>query len=514
MVLTLLLSGLLACQKPVPPEVGPGTPAIGGSGILTVLHTNDMHGHFLPEPAKWLDGAPSIGGFELLDAYVSDYRAAAGEGAVLLLDGGDMLTGTPLTDEVVDGAGGGAMIQMMEAVGYDAMALGNHEFDQGYENVQAIMEAADFPVLSSNILAPGGGPAFPGQDVSVVIERAGLSIGLIGATTEGLGSLVSTTMHDKLSIESITESVAAEVERLDPLTDLLVVVSHIGVDSDRTLAASVPGIDLIVGGHSHTALVEPEQIGGTWVVQAGSYTRSLGVLTLTVADDSITAFDGALVDLLPESAPGEASAEITSLVKKYSELMASRYGEHLSDATETLGRDYNDESALGDWITDVLREATGADIAVYNAGGLRADLNAGPLTLRSIYEIFPFGNEVVTFELTGPEVVSILLGNAQAQMEGESSFTSISGASLVWRERLGAPEVVEARVGGELIDLDRTYRIATNSYVAEHAKKKLHNTAPKDQQDFGQTVMQVAAEAARQGDVEPPEMGRIQRATE
>ena len=512
MILSGLIVGLIACQKPAAPEVAAS--ASSGSGTLTVLHTNDMHGHFMPERANWIDGAPEIGGFELLDAYVRGYRTSAGEGAVLLLDGGDMLTGTPLTDEVVDGAGGGAMIQMMESVGYDAMALGNHEFDQGYDNVQALMEAADFPVLSSNILSPDGGAAFPGQDISVVVERAGLRIGLIGATTEGLGSLVSTTMHEKLSIESITESVSAEVARLDPETDLLIVVSHIGLDSDRTLAASVPGIDLIVGGHSHTYLPEPEQVGGTWVVQAGSYTRSLGVLTLTVEDDAIVGFDGELVDLLPDGAPAEPSAEIQSLVTKYADLMDERYGEDLGEAAATLGRDYNDECALGDWITDVLREATDADIAVYNAGGLRADLNAGPLTLRSIYEIFPFGNEVVTFELTGPEVLGILLSNAQAQMEKESSFTSISGASLVWRERLGAPEVVEARVGGELIDLDRTYLIATNSYVAEHAKKKLANTAPKNQQDFGQTVMQAAAEAARQGPIEPPEMGRIQRAAQ
>lgn len=504
----ILVLSLLACQKPAPPEAAPA--AAAPAGALTILHTNDLHGHFLPERASWIEGEPEIGGFELLDAWVRHTRARAGD-AFLLLDGGDMLTGTPLTDEVVDGAGGGAMIELMEAVGYDAMALGNHEFDQGYDNLQAIFDAADFPIVSSNILAPDGSPAFEGQLTSLILERNGISVGIIGATTEGLGSLVSTSMHDKLVIEPVAEAVAAEVEALDPETDLIVVLSHIGADSDRALAASVDGIDLIVGGHSHTPLT-PEQVGDTWVVQAGSYTRSVGVLELTVAEDAIASFDGALVDMLPEAAPGEPGEEVSALVGKWRKVLDDRYGEVLGEAAVTLGRSYNDECALGNWITDVLRQHTGADIAVYNAGGLRADLRQGEVSLRSVYEVFPFGNEVVTFELSGPEVLGILLGNAQAQLGGESSYTSISGAELTWRERLGAPEVVEARVGGQPIDLDRSYRVATNSYVAEHARRKLHNTAPKNLEGEGTTVMEVAAEAARGGTIEAPDMGRVRRA--
>jgi 5'-nucleotidase/UDP-sugar diphosphatase len=506
LVLTWLALGP-ACKKPVAPPPA----AEAASGALTILHTNDLHGHYLPERADWLEGQPEIGGFVMLDAWVRALRAERGD-AVLLLDGGDLLTGTPLTDIVVDGAGGGAMVQLMEEVGYDAAALGNHEFDQGYDNVQAIIDAADFPVLSSNIRAPSGGPAFDGLLPSVVLESNGIKVGVIGATTEGLGSLVSTSMHDKLVIQPVSEAVSAEVQRLDPETDLIVVLSHIGLDADRALAAAVPGIDLIVGGHSHTYLPEPEKVGDTWVVQAGSYTRSIGVLELTVADDAIATFDGRLIDMIPEAAPGAPGEAVVELVEGWQEEIEATYGEVLGEASATLGRDYNDECALGDWITDVLREATGADVAVYNAGGLRADLNAGPLTLRSIFEIFPFGNQVVTFDLTGPEVLSVLMGNAQAQLEGESSYTSISGATLVWRERMGVPEVVEARVGGEPLDLDRSYRVATNSYVAEHARKKLHNTEPKDLKALGRTVMEVAAEAARQGPVQTPEGGRVTRA--
>ncbi len=501
----ILLLSLLACQKPAPPAAPGAAPA----GALTILHTNDMHGHFLPERASWIEGEPEIGGIELLDAWVRDARARAG-GASLLLDGGDMLTGTPLTDEVVDGAGGGAMIELMEAVGYEAMALGNHEFDQGYDNLQAIVDAADFPIVSANIRAPDGSPAFRGQLPSIVLERGGISVGIIGATTEGLGSLVSTSMHDELVIQPVAEAVAAEIEALDPETDLIVVLSHIGVDSDRELARAVDGIDLIVGGHSHTAM-EPEQVGDTWIVQAGSYTRSLGVLELVVADDGIASFSGELVDMLPEAAPGAPGPEVAALAGRWRETLDARYGEVLGAASATLGRSYTDECALGNWITDVLRQRTGADIAVYNAGGLRADLLEGALSLRAIYEVFPFGNEVVTFELSGPEVLGILLGNAQAQLGGESSYTSISGAELTWREHLGAPEVVEARVGGQPIDLSRSYVVATNSYVAEHARKKLHNSHPEHLAGAGITVMEAAAEAARGGTIEPPDMGRIRR---
>ena len=492
--------------KATPPSTGGESLSVPGT--LTVLHTNDLHGHFLPERADWIEGEPEIGGFEMIDAWVSSIRVERGADAVLLLDGGDIITGTPLTDFVVDGAGGGAMLEFMEAVGYDAMALGNHEFDQGFDNLQALITAADFHVLSANVRGPDGAPAFEGLLPSTVIERNGVRIGLIGATTEGLAGLVSPEDNARLQTLSVIDAVSAEVGVLDERTDLLIAVTHIGLEADRALAEAVEGLDLIVGGHSHTRLPEPEKVGDTWVVQAGNHGQNLGVLELQVSNDRVTSFDGGLVALDPDQAPGPPGQTVDALVESYQRKIEEFYGQVIGEAPVSLRRSYTKEETLGRWITDVLREATGAEVAIYNAGGLRADLSAGDITLRDVYEIFPFGNQVVTMELSGAEVLGVLLTNARAAHSGEGSFNPISGAVIQWREWLDVAEAVEVTIAGEPLDPARTYTVATNSYLADQAVRKLSGATPEAVEPLGQTVFEVASEAARAGPVVAPDDAR------
>jgi 5'-nucleotidase/UDP-sugar diphosphatase len=475
-----------------------------GPRTLTVLHTNDLHGHFLPERAAWIDGEPKIGGFAALDSWVQATEKAHGQGNVLMLDGGDLLTGTPLTDIEVRGTLGGAMLEFMELVGYDAWVVGNHEFDKGFENAAKLVLA----VLSTNLDNQEGGNAMPGLKDSVVFERAGLKIGVIGATTMGLGHLASAETMSQIQLSPLVESVQAEIDRLDPETDLLVVLSHIGLDADRRLADKVKGLDLIVGGHSHTHLSEPEQVNGTWIVQAGSYGRSVGQVTLTVENDAISSFSGEVVDLVAEVVPEKVRPEMAELVAHYSSQITSEYGQVISNAKATLGRSYHYESDLGNWITDVLREAGKSHVALYNVGGIRADLVAGEVTVGSIYEIFPFGNQVVTFELTGTEVLGVLLDNARTTLERDHGCIQLSGANMVWQERMGAPEAVEITVGGEPFDPDAIYTVTSNSYVAEQADRYLSGASPKNLKGLEQTVFDVALAAAKAGPIEAPPKGR------
>jgi 5'-nucleotidase / UDP-sugar diphosphatase len=500
---------LVACQKPA---IVPDAPEGLAPGQLLLLHTNDLHGHFLPGQAKWLDGQPEIGGMLELDAWVRGLEAEHSPEDVLLLDGGDLLSGTPLTDILVRGARGGAMLEFMELVGYDAWVVGNHEFDKGYDNIATLVAESSIPVVSANLDAPdGSGPAIPGLRDSVVRLVNGLKVGIIGATTEGLGHLASPETMAHIDLRPVVESVAAEAARLSPEVDLLVALTHIGLDADRALAQAVPELDLIVGGHSHTRLEDAVMEGETVIVQAGDYGKAFGMLRLTVGDDGLESFDYGLVDLVPGTAPGAPSAEMTALVEGYQARVDADYGQAISDAPRSLGRNYSAESDMGNWTSDVVRHATGVEVGLYNTGGIRADIVAGPITKMDLFEVFPFGNQVVTFELTGAELLSILLGNAIVTSEGEGGLIPVSGATVKWREVLGAPELVEILVAGEPLDPDRVYRCASNSYVVEQAERYLRGASPQHPEAFGKTIFEVAVEAASLGPIEAPSDPRIVR---
>ncbi len=528
MIVSSILAGCVSVMSPVSSSGDQGlveeevSPAIAveveqlAPNELIILHTNDLHGHFLPERASWIEGEPAIGGFIAIDHYVSEAESRFGESNVLLLDGGDILTGTPLTDMVVRGSQGGAMMEFMEAVGYDAWVVGNHEFDKGFENISRLIADSKIPVLSSNLQGlEGGVTAMEGLLPSVVLSTGTLRVGVIGATTMGLGHLASAETMSNIHLADISETVAAEIARLDADTDLLVVLSHIGLDSDQWLAENVSGIDLIVGGHSHTHLDEPLNVNGTWIVQAGSYGRSIGELRIAVESDQISSFSGSLNDL-PEVSTGETvdgamESEVARLTEQYRLAIESEYGQVIGEATGTFSRDYNHESSLGMWVTDVLRETTGADIGLYNAGGIRSDIVAGPLTPNDIFTVFPFSNQVVTFDITGAELMAMFVQNAHAAAFEDRGAIQMSGAHVIWDLRMGAPEIVSATVGGELIDVDALYSIATNSYMHDQADRYIAGAVPINLRPLGSTVFEVVLARILEGVITPPVQARFVR---
>ena len=507
----MLFSLLLACPHPVAPSPADPESTALAANELVILHTNDLHGHFLPERAKWLEGEPKIGGFQAIDAWARAAEKRWGEERVLLLDGGDLLTGTPLTDLTVRGFQGGAMLEFLEAAHYDAWAVGNHEFDKGFENTQAMISASKVPALSSNLLSPEGGPALEDLQASTVLDADGIRVGIIGATTVGLSHLASAATMSRIQLIAPEEAVQAEIDKLDEVTDLLVVVSHLGLDADRRLAENVTGLDVIVGGHSHTPMAAEEVVNGVRIVQAGSYGRNLGQMRLSIENDAVSEFTWRLIDLKPEDAPGEASQAVQELVSNYAGKLEAEFGQVVGRATEALGRSYRGTNSMGNWITDVLRESTGANLAVYNAGGIRSDLAAGPITKGDLFQIFPFSNAVVTFEITGSELLGILLGNAASEVDGGHGSMQISGASMTWRVKMGVAEAVDIQVDGLPFDPDALYTVATNTYVLEQAAKYLPGSIPKNVKASSVNVFDVALEAVKAGPVSANSAQRMKR---
>jgi 5'-nucleotidase / UDP-sugar diphosphatase len=498
----LLLAATAGCPKGTAPAGSAGNQP-RGDHRLVVLHTNDMHGYFLPNVAPWLPGRPSIGGMEALDAYVRTVRNEVGDDKLLLFDGGDLLTGTPVTDLEVNGAQGGAMTAFLADVGYDAWTLGNHDFDKGFVNAAALVHSSRVPVVNANLRNPEGGPVFPGVKTSLVIEANGLRVGVIGAITEELPELTSADTLSHLRLRPVADAVRAEVERIDPLTDLIVLVCHCGIESDRALAARVSGIDLIVGGHTHTPMHAPEKVGETWIVQAGSNNRSVGRVDLVAENDGIRTLSGSLVDLTPGTGPAGASDAVKKKVTEYKAEIDARYGIRIGEAAALLERGDKRLSPLGAWTTDQLRTFANADVGLFNGGGLRADLPAGPITLGDVEKVFPFPNAVAVFDMRGEDLHKLLLQNARAETAADGTFVQISGVACTWRLGPLGPEVISANVGGKKLDPSKVYRVVTNSYVVEQWRRHLP-AEPQNVTLMPKTVYDVAVEAVKAGTVQLP----------
>lgn len=481
--------------------------AFAGDRTVTILHTNDLHAAFVAEPASWREEKAPVGGFEAIEATVRRERATAT--ASLWLDAGDFMTGTPLADIEHGGAMGGAIVEFYNRAGLDGMTIGNHEFDHSLENLRALVAAARFPMLAANLRYTLGGALVTGKGYEIY-ESGGVRVGVIGITTEELGGLVSAEKRDALSVAGGAPTLRALLPEVDGRSDLVVVLSHEGIEIDRALARDVEGIDVIVGGHSHTRLPEGEWVNGVLILHAGSQGRYVGRADLVVNDDALVAARCRLVPVLAEEAsPDEA---ITDLVREYEKKIDEQFGAVIAEAPRPLGRCYYCESDLGDWLTDRMREFAGTDIALLNSGGIRQDLSAGPVTKLDIQGILPFTNMLCRFAATGDEIVALALHNARAEAREDHGILQVSGLTYSWYREGEEVRTHVVLVGGKPIDPAATYTVATVDFVARSQPEKYLGIVPENVEDLGATLSSVILrETERLGRVEWEPEDRVQR---
>jgi len=257
---------------------------------ITILHTNDIHGHFVPETATWLDDRPLVGGMVALDHYIRQARTEAPNN--LLLDAGDLMTGNMICNMEYKGAEGGALIEMMNMIGYDGMVYGNHEFDKPIANARNLAPIADFPILSANMVDSMGNNF--AKDKYKIYDCQGLKVGVIGITYHQMVGMAKPENLEGFYTKEPAKVVNDIVTEIDPSTDLIIALTHLGYDNDVELAGQIKNVDLIVGGHSHSRIQTPELVNGVLIVQAGSYAQNLGRLDLVVAGDTVQSYDGKL----------------------------------------------------------------------------------------------------------------------------------------------------------------------------------------------------------------------------
>jgi len=383
---------------------------------LTILHTNDVHAH--------IAAADGRGGLAAICSYLKSVQAE--EKNVLVLDAGDLITGTPVSTLFL----GVPVFEIYNTMPYQVAVLGNHEFDHGWSQISEFLRVAEFPILSANIHLPSG--ALITGRATQGIAVGNLKIGIIGLTHPDLRRLTARAGWEGLTIEEPAAVAQRYVKALRPKADLLIALTHLGVDDDVALARAVPELDVIVGGHSHTELTQPRQVGNTLIVQAGSYSKYVGRLDLVVdlVEKRIVRHEGRLI---PVAAESMGSDPVTAAaVEKWESRVREAVDVKIGDNASLKGR-----SELQDIISEVLRVTFETDFGYQNSGGVRADLSPGPILKRHIWTMLPFGNRV----------------------------------TLVTLERDQLSEFNVRAPAGE--DKER-YTVATNSYVAEQVAARLN----------------------------------------
>jgi len=475
-------------------SLAPTGPQPDRSYQITVLHTNDHHGRFW----KNRDGEYGMAARKTLIDGIRQEVAASG-GYSLLLDGGDVNTGVPesdLQDAVPDFKG-------MNLLGYDAMAVGNHEFDKPPAVLQMQRNLAAFPMLSANIYRNGERAFAPYK----LFNLGGVRVAVMGLTTDDTQKLVHPDNIQGITFRSPIQEAAALVPELRAKADVVIAATHMGhyqngahgtqAPGDVEMARAVNGIDLVVGGHSQnpacmkaenaidTAYVpgtecKPERQNGAWIVQAHEWGKYVGRADFVYRNGTFTLQKYSLIPVNLKKSVKDAAGkstkvnytseiaehpEMLALLKPYQDKGQQQLLVEVGSADGKLDGDRavvrKQPTALGVFIGQAMMAKTKADLAVVNAGGIRDSLPAGKLTYKDVLIVHPFGNTVCVVDLTGQELLDYL--NAAARMStGSGGFAQFAGVNL----RISAGAVKEARIGGKPIDAAKTYRMAINNFVA------------------------------------------------
>lgn len=454
------------------------------SGQLVILHTNDSHGRIKEDGTSM--GMSAV-------KYLANRYENAGA-SVLILDAGDTLHGLP----IVTASRGESAVNVMNAVGYSAMAPGNHDFNYGYEHILELEEEMNFPVLAANVTYEADGSLVFGDHI--VITCGEYTIGVFGMATPE--TVTKTNPNNVVGLDFNEDNLAgiaqAQCDELKELgCDIIICLAHLGDDVSSTpyrstdVLEQVTDIDLWVDGHSHSVLNddgEAHLVNGTLVASTGEYTKNIGVVTYDGAE-----FDAGLVhyeDLCNTyEQDGEIitefygyDPEITALVQNYYDEMMEFYSEVVGQTDVLLNgtREFvrTQETNLGDLAADaILAAAPNADFALTNGGGIRANIEIGDITRYDLFTVFPFGNMVATVELTGAQIVYILEAATHACPGIDGAFPQVSGITfeihtyIEYEGEYANPTNPGSRIqnvciNGEPIDLDATYVMATNDFLA------------------------------------------------
>ncbi|WP_232698820.1 bifunctional metallophosphatase/5'-nucleotidase [Brevibacillus daliensis] len=468
---------------------------------VTIGHTNDVHGHISE------DKSLKEFGYAKMATLIKEMREENEN--FLLLDAGDTFQGTIFVNQFK----GESILPVLNHLDYDAMASGNHEFDFGYEQLLKLRDQLKYPVISANVYMADGthllAPVYKA-------EIDGKKYAFLGFVAEDTAILTHPDNVKGLTFKSPVEVAKQMVPELKKEVDHVMVVSHIGIEVDREIAKNVDGIDLIIGGHSHTPLHEPEKVNNTYIVQDWEYGKSLGRADLYYYNDKLVDFSGGLIDYDETVKPDpEVEKLVTDVVNKVDSVMKVVIAKSDVPLDGDREKVRKQETNIGNFIADTMVAKTKtikgyeADIAIVNSGGIRTQLNAGDITKKDLYTLLPFTNTLSVIDVTGKEVVTALENSVSKVEEGAGRFAQISGMSFTYDPAKPAGErVVEVKVAGQPIDPAKTYKLATLDFMA--AGGDGYEMLKKDYFNTGFSLYDIVEEALlEQKTISPKVDGRI-----
>lgn len=423
---------------------------------LTILHTNDVHGRIASYTVSGVEG--EIGGYAKLYTILTQIRKEAPN--VILLDGGDTLHGTNL----VNLQKGLNVVGLMNGLGYDAMVPGNHDFNYGYTHLVSLSKLAQFKVLSANV-EKDSKPVF---EPYTIVEKDGLRVAIIGLSAEETPVVTHPNNVIGLNFVNPIEKAKKMVEEVKGKADLVLILSHVGYEVDQKIAKEVPGVHLIVGGHSHTKLDKVTVVNNVIIAQTGEHSKSLGRIDLSVADGKITSYAGSLIPVDGKVTKNDALNQIVKIQEaKLSTMMNEVVGATSVELQGERAQVRTQETNLGNLVADVMLGACQADLAVTNGGGIRASINTGEITVGEIFTALPFDNTLVVIEITGAQLKGALENSVSKAPEQNGGFLQIAGMKFTYDPKKPAGQrVTDVTVKGQALDLNKKYRVATNDFTA------------------------------------------------
>lgn len=428
---------------------------------LVIFHLNDTHGHV------W--GDDNGGGFARIATLINQTREEVEKegGHVLFLHAGDVNTGIPESDQlnaVPD-------FLLLNYMGLDAMVLGNHEFDKPFEVLEMQKKVLQAPFVAANFVNDKrGGPVF---EPYIIKDFGDLKVGIIGLATEQTNVLEPIYLGEN-TIVNAEKTLKKYLPVVDWKSDVVIVLSHLGYYEEgktpnlpveyttaNDLAQNVKGIDIIIDGHTHSIL-GPEVVNDVIVAQSGEHGKYVGRIDLWVDSGRIVDWRGEVIPITPDI-PEDP------FIKMFADYFYQLGSEALNEVVGVTnvyldGERANvrsDETNLSNLITDSMLWKTGADIALQNGGGIRASIEAGEITYRDVLTVLPFGNTVYLLELTGKDIMDVL--NYAANIpDGQGAKLHVAGLTADIKDG----KAMNVKVNGEPLDLNKTYKVVTNNYLA------------------------------------------------
>ncbi|MEO1028293.1 MAG: bifunctional UDP-sugar hydrolase/5'-nucleotidase [Pseudomonadota bacterium] len=447
---------------------------VSSNKTITLLFTNDIESAYDPTEAFWLEDLDYIGGVAELSTLIRQYRQS--EPNAFLFDSGDIFTGA-----LAKLTRGQLSFELMISMDYDAMAIGNHEFEYGEQILAWEKNRVPFPVLGANLFYTGTRQPF--AQPHAVIERNGVRIGVVGAMGQDAATAIIPSYIDDLFVEDLQQAVQRSVDELRDEVDLIVVLTHQGktapmqtdaesdprlfrgIDADIALAGAVKGIDVIFGGHSDAGtpdpFVHPET--GTIIMQTYGQATHLGYLQLDYDTDSnqITSHRGELIPVASSALTPDPI--VRDKIQAYRDAYPALQ-EVVGQTEQILFRRYIEESALGHLIADIFRETADADIGLIHSGGIRKDIPAGAIRREDVLDTYPFVDNLIKVELSGRQLRAAI----EQSLTLERGLLQVSGLSIEYDlERPEGDRAVSIRLDDVDLSDDMRLSVAVAGFLAE-----------------------------------------------